>query len=264
MPAPVVSGYAPVNGLQMYYERHGAGRPLVLVHGGFGFTGMFAALIPGLAAGREVIAVELQGHGRTADVDRPFSFEQFGDDVAALIQHLGLAPADLLGYSLGGGAAWQAALRHPPAVRRLAVISAPAQRQGWYPEDLAGMGALTVAGLSATPLYPLYQSLAPHPEAWPRLVEKTRALLGQDYDWTAALAGLRQPVLVAAGDADGLPPEYLAALWRRVGGGRAAGFVSEFRRAQLALLPGTTHLDILSRADLLLPILTSFLDTPAA
>lgn len=260
----VESGYAPVNGLQMYYERTGDGRPLVLVHGGFGFTGVFAGLVPALAAGRQVVAVELQGHGRTADVDRPFSYEQFGDDLAGLIGYLGLGPADLLGYSLGGGAALQAALRHPDCVRRLVVLSAPAKRQGWYPQDLAGMAAITPEGMGATPIFPLYQSLAPRPEDWPRLVTKTRDLLGREYDWTTDLAGLRPPVLWAAGDADGLPPEYMAALWRQAGGQRAEGFGDEFRRVQLAILPGASHLDILSRLELLVPILTRFLEMPQA
>jgi pimeloyl-ACP methyl ester carboxylesterase len=139
---PPAGNYAPVNGLNLYYEMHGSGDPFILIHGGFGITGMFDALLPTLATSRQVIPVELQGHGHTADIDRPFSYEQMADDIAALIKHLGLANADVLGYSLGGGVALQTAIRHPQVVRKLVVVSAPYKRAGWYPEVLAGQLAV--------------------------------------------------------------------------------------------------------------------------
>ena len=131
--------YAEVNGLEMYYEIHGTGEPLILLHGGVGAIEMFGEVLPLLAEGRQVIAADLQAHGRTADIDRPLSFESMADDIAALIEHLGFAKADVMGYSLGGGVALQTAIRHPEVVRKLVVVSTPFERDGWYPEILAGM-----------------------------------------------------------------------------------------------------------------------------
>jgi pimeloyl-ACP methyl ester carboxylesterase len=173
--------YAPVNGLNLYYETHGiatpTGKPLILLHGGFGTTGMFQQLIPALAATRQVIAVDLQGHGRTADIDRPFSLEAMGDDIAALIRYLGHENADLLGYSLGGGVALQAAIRHPYAIRKLILLSAPHKSDAWFMENRAGMEAMNAEAMVGTIMHQVYMSIAPRPQDWPVLVAKTRALL---------------------------------------------------------------------------------------
>jgi pimeloyl-ACP methyl ester carboxylesterase len=131
--------YAEVNGLEVYYEIHGTGEPLILLHGGVGAIEMFGEVLPLLAEGRQVIAADLQAHGRTADIDRPLSFESMADDIAALIEHLGFEKADVMGYSVGGGVALQTAIRHPEVVRKLVVVSTPFERDGWYPEILAGM-----------------------------------------------------------------------------------------------------------------------------
>ncbi len=155
--------YAPVNGLQMHYEMYGEGLPLVLLHGGFGVIGMFEQLLPALARLRQVIGVELQGHGHTADVDRPLTFEQMADDVAALINYLGLERADVLGYSLGGGVALQTVIRHPEVVRKAVLISTPYKRSGWYPEVLAGMGAVSVEGFAGTPIQQAYMERRAEP-----------------------------------------------------------------------------------------------------
>ncbi len=258
------SGYAPVNGVDMYFEVHGAGAPLILIHGGFGVTGMFAPLLPALAAQRQVIAVELQGFGHTADIDRPFGYEHFADDIAALIDYLHLGQADVLGYSLGGGVALQTAIRHPGQVRKVVVVSAPFRRDGWYADVLAGMGSIDADALTGSPMYDIYTSLAPHPEDWPRLVEKTRQLLSTPYDWGADLAALAVPALLVLADADSFPPSHAAAMFALFGGGQGdAGWEGKNRPAsQLAILPGATHYDVLSRTDLLLPILTAFLASP--
>lgn len=130
-------GYASVNGLHLYYEIHGAGEPLILLHGGLGAIEMFGDVLPSLAQTRQVVAVDLQAHGRTADIDRPLSFELMAGDIAALIKHLGFAAADVMGYSLGGGVALRIAIEHPEAVKKLVLVSTPFKREGWYPEILA-------------------------------------------------------------------------------------------------------------------------------
>jgi pimeloyl-ACP methyl ester carboxylesterase len=179
--------YAEVNGLRSYYEIHGSGEPLILLHGGVGAIEMFGGVLPLLVKGRQVVAVDLQAHGRTADVDRPLSFETMADDVAALIEHLAFEKADVMGYSLGGGAALQTAIRHPEVVRKLVVVSTPFKRDGWYPGVLAGMGQMgpeAAEPMKQTPMYQLYAGVAPRPEDWPVMLTKLGRLLGQDYDWS--------------------------------------------------------------------------------
>jgi pimeloyl-ACP methyl ester carboxylesterase len=261
--------YAAVNGLNMYYEIHGSGKPLVLLHGGFGGIDMFGQLLPALAQTRQVIGVELQGHGHTADIDRPLSFEQMADDVAALIKHLGLERADIFGFSLGGGVALQIAIRHPDVVRKLALASTPYKRDGWYPEVLAGFGALSVETFAGTPVQEAYLKTSPKPEAWPTVVAKMRQLLTEDYDWTGGVAALKMPVLILVGDADGLPPAHAAEFFGLLGGGKGDGDLGGLPPAELAVLPSTTHAGwappfhgMMARAELLLPILTAFLDAP--
>jgi pimeloyl-ACP methyl ester carboxylesterase len=263
------TGYAPVNGLEMYYEIHGAGRPLVLVHGAFGTVGMFASLLPALAETRQVIAVELQGHGHTADIDRRFSFEQFADDVAALITHLGHDHADVLGYSLGGGVALQTAIRYPDVVDKLVVASAPCTSDGWYPADRAGMAAINADAARTwvgSPMHEAYARVAPHPDDWPNLANKTGDLVRQEYDWTAGVAAITAPTLIAIGDADGVRPAHAVEIFGLLGGGETGGTMGNLPKSQLAILPATTHFTILDRTDLLLPIISSFLDalTPEA
>ena len=256
--------YASVNGLEMYFESHGKGVPLVLLHGGLGSTEMFAGLAPIWSRTRQVIALDLQGHGRTADVERPFRYEQMADDVAALVRQLGLGPVDLLGYSLGGGAALQTAIRHPQTVRRLVVVSAPVRRDGWYPEVQAGqamMNAEAAAGMIGSPPQQAYARLAPRPEAWPDLVAKTGELLKQDYDWSKSFGGLKMPCLLVYGDADGLRPAHIVEMFALLGGGlKDAGWDGAGKPAsRLAILPGTTHYDILA-SPLLPSVVASFLD----
>ncbi len=169
--------YAPVNGLNLYYEVHGTGQPLILLHGGVGAIEMFGEVLSLLAQDRQVIAVDLQAHGRTADIDRPLSFELMADDIAALIRHLGLERADIFGFSLGGGVGLQTAIRHPEVVRKLALASTAFKRNGWYPEVLAGMASISVETFAGTPIHEAYLKTSPKPEAWPTFVAKMRQLL---------------------------------------------------------------------------------------
>ncbi len=261
------SGYALVNGLRMYYEVRGSGPPLVLLHGGLGAIEMYAPILPALSAGHRVIAVDLQAHGRTADIDRPLRLELMADDVAALIQQLGLDKADVMGYSLGGGVALQTAIRHPERVRKLVLVSTPFRRDGWYPEVLAGMaqmGPQAAEALKQTPVYSTYASLAPRPEDFPVLLAKTGELLKRDYDWSAEVKALGMPVLIVAGDADAVRLAHLVEFYGLLGGGqRDAGWDGSGRpaRAQLAILPGATHYDILGQPELA-PAVLRFLDAP--
>ncbi len=261
--------YASVNGLNMYYEIHGSGKPLVLLHGGFWTIEAMGEIVPQLALSRRVIAVELQGHGHTADIERPLRYELMADDIAALIRHLGLEEADVFGFSLGGGVALQTAIRHPEVVRKLALASAPFKRDGWYPEVLAAMGAISVETFAGTPIHEGYLKTSPRPEAWPTVVAKVRQLLTSDYDWAEGVAALKTPILILVGDADSMRLAHAVEFFGLLGGGRADGDMSGLPPAQLAVLPATTHAGwappyhgMMTRTQLLLPIITEFLDAP--
>ncbi len=249
-------GMAPVGDVQMYWRSLGSGgTPLIVVHGGYGLVDMFGELLPRLAEKRRVIGVELQGHGHTADVDRPFRWESFGDDVAALVDVLDLGEADLLGYSLGGGAVLRAAIQHPERVRRLVLVSAPHRREAWFPEVRAGfdaMGRSMFDMLSQSPMYAAWRAVAPDVDSYPVLIDKTGGLLRQPYDWSAEVRTLPMPVLLVCADADGFPPSSAAEFYGLLGGGRRdAGWDGSGRPAsQLAILPGRTHYDVIAAPEL--------------
>lgn len=257
---------AEVNGLSIYYEIHGGGEPLILLHGGVGAIEMFGEVLPLLAEGRRVIAVDLQAHGRTADVDRPLGYESMADDVAALIGHLGLERADVMGYSLGGGVALQTAIRHPGVVRKLVVVSTPFSRDGWYPEVLAGMeqmGPEAAEPMKETPMYGLYAGVAPRPEDWPVLLTKLGELLRQDYDWSEEVSTIQSPTMIVVGDADSVRTAHAVGFFELLGGGRAdAGWDgSGMPKSRLAVMPATTHYDIFSSPGLASTV-APFLDAP--
>lgn len=236
--------FAPVNGLQLYYELHGSGDALVMLHGGVGASEMFGSNLAALAADRQVIAVHLQGHGRTADIDRPLSYELMADDISAMLKYLRIERADILGYSLGGGVALQTAIRHPEMVRKLVLISTPSKREGWYPEVLQGfdqMGPEAARHMDQSPLYRLYPDVK-----WAKLLGKLGELMRQDYDWTKEAAALRMPTLLAYADADAIRLEHILEFFALLGGGqRDAGLDGSLRPAsRLAILPGQTHYDI--------------------
>jgi pimeloyl-ACP methyl ester carboxylesterase len=254
--------YAAVNGINLYYEIHGTGKPLIMLHGGLGTFEMFAALSPTLALNHQVIGVDLYGHGRTALTDRPMHVGYMADDIAGLIQHLGLEQADILGYSLGGAVALQTAIRHPERVNKLVVISTPFKRTGWYPEIQAGMTSIAPEFFIGTPIHDGYMRVAPKPEDFPRFVANIKDALSQDYDWTELVSALRTPTLLIAGDSDAFPASHAVEFFNLLGGSlKDAGWNGEnLIPSQLALLPGTTHYNIVFRADLLLPVIAPFLD----
>lgn len=266
MQALTAGNYAAVNGLSLYYEIHGTGEPLVLLHGGVGAIEMFGEVLQLLAEGRQVIAVDLQAHGRTADIDRPLSYELMADDIGALIRHPGFRRADVMGYSLGGGVALQTAIRHPDLVRKLVLVSTTFKRDGWYPEVLAGMaqmGPQAAVPMKQTPMYQVYASLAPKPEDWPVLLTKLGELLRQDYDWSKEVVAIKAPTLIVVGDADSVRTSHAVELFELLGGGKAdAGWDgSGMSNARLAILPGTTHYNIFSSPTLASTV-KPFLDAP--
>ncbi|GAA3763070.1 alpha/beta fold hydrolase [Micromonospora maritima] len=260
--------YADVNGVHLYFETHGSGRPMILLHGGLGSGEMFTPVLPTLAATHQVILVDLQGHGRTADVDRPLDMALMADDVAALIDHLGLDRPDLVGFSLGGGVAMHVAFRHPEKVGRLVSASAHIRRDAVYPEMLAQQGQVTGAAaefMKDTPMYELYQRVAPRPEDFPRLLDKIGAAMAQDFDFTEQVRGLRVPTLIMAADADMAPPSHFVEVFKLLDGGlRDGGWTGEGRPAgghALAILPGLTHYDI-DQSPLFAAVTLAFLDRP--
>ena len=215
--------YAEVNGIKLYYEIRGSGRPLVLLHGGLGAGEMFGPNLPALAKGRQVIAVDLQGHGRTADIDRPLSVELMADDIAALIKHLELGRADIMGYSLGGGVAMQTAVRHPDVVNKLVLVSTVWKRSGFYPDILAQQGQVTAEAaemMKDTPMYKLYSAIAPRPQDFPKLLGKIGEAMKKDFDFSKQVAGIKASTLIVAGDADIFPPSHAVEMFGLLGGGQ--------------------------------------------
>lgn len=257
------SAYAHVNGLDLYYEIHGGGAPLVLLHGGAIGISMFGPTVPALAAHRQVIAPELQGHGHTPDIDRPLSFEGMADDVGALIAELGIGAVDVMGYSLGAGTALQVAFRHPESVRRLVVVSQPFRHDGWYPEVLANfaqMGPAAGEPLKDSPLAKLYPKVD-----WGRLFGKLGTLLRADYDWSEQVKSLTAPTMLVFADADAVRPEHIVEFYGLLGGGRRdAGLDGSGRPiTQLAILPGLTHYTV-GASPALPPAVLPFLEAPVA
>ncbi|WP_370414301.1 alpha/beta fold hydrolase [Streptomyces fradiae] len=261
--------YADVNGMSLYFEEHGTSEdtvpPLVLLHGGFGAGEMFQPLLAaGLGEGRRVITVDLQAHGRTPDVvGRPMSMEAMADDVAGLVKELGLPAVDVLGYSLGAGTAARLAVQHPDLVHRVVLVSMPARREGWFPGVRAQMDAMhegAADALKQSPMYELYERLAPRPEDWPVLVEKVASMNRRDYDWTEELSGVTAPVLLVFADADGISPAHMVEFYGLLGGGhKDPGWDGADRPAsRLAVIPGATHYDLMF-SPLLVPVVRSFL-----
>ena len=258
--------YADVNGIRLYYEAHGTGRPLILLHGGLGSGEMFGPVLPALAANHQVVAVDLQGHGRTADIDRPLSIEFMADDIAALIGHLGLDRPDVVGYSLGGGVALMTAARHPDLVRKAVVVSAHTRSDAVYAEMRDQQGQVSAAAvefMKDTPMYELYQRVAPRPEDFGRLLDKIGAAMAVEFDYADVVRGLQVPTMFVAADADMAPPRHYVDVFELLDGGqRDGGWMGEGRPSgghALAILPGLTHYDIFN-SPLLAATALSFLD----
>jgi pimeloyl-ACP methyl ester carboxylesterase len=259
--APAAGNYALVNGINLYYEIHGSGAPLILLHGGVSASEAFGPNLAELAKTRQVIAVHLQGHGRTRDIDRPLRCEFMADDIAALIAHLGFEQVDLLGYSMGGGVALQTIIRHPMLVRRLVVVSIPMRHDASYPEVLASFNAMTAnapligANLKQSPMAQLYPDVD-----WEVLFTKIGSMVSQDYDWSAEVGAIAAPTMLVFADADSVRPEHIIEFYKQLGGGqRDAGLDGSLRpAARLAIVPGTTHYNILATsvvAHLVVPFL---------
>jgi pimeloyl-ACP methyl ester carboxylesterase len=249
----MTQGYAPVNGLQMYYEVHGTGRPLVLLHGGLLTIDLsFGDIWPDLAASRQVIATELQGHGRTADIDRDLDLPNLAGDVAALLDHLGIDQADVFGFSLGGGVALQLALDHPDRVGRIILASVSYASDGFHPEISDPAQHATSTRMPTADdfrqMREAYARLAPDPGHFDAFAAKTSQAAGNLKGWTAGeLAGLGAPTLLVFGDHDFIRLEHAVEMHGLIPG------------AQLAVLPGATHMDVLRRTDLILPLVRDFL-----
>jgi pimeloyl-ACP methyl ester carboxylesterase len=257
------SGYAPVNGLQMYYEIHGSGQPLVLLHGAFSGIGTsFGAVLPGLAQSRQVIGFELQAHSRTADINRPLSIEQLADDTVAAIRYLGLQQVDLFGYSMGASVALHTVLRHPALVRKLVFASATFSRAGVHPGIMEGLGEMKPEMMFGSPWHDEYLRLAPDPGHFAEFFAKKTEMDRNTKDVPpAAIAAIQAPTLILLGDSDLVRPEHAVEMFRLLGGG-VFGDVAGLPKSQLAILPGTTHVGLSQRADLLLAIIPPFLDAP--
>jgi len=258
--------YADVNGINLYYEIHGTGRPLLLLHGGLMMGEMFGPVIPLLAQRHQVITVDLQGHGRTADIERPIDVRLMADDIAALIDHLGVERPDLVGYSLGGGVALQTAVKYPAKIRRLVVVSANIRRDAIPGEMLAQQGQVGAAAaefMKDTPMYQEYQRVAPRPQDFPRLLDKIGQSMAKDFDFSEDVRGLQVPTLIAAADADMAPPSHYVEVFKLLDGGlRDGGWMGEGRPKgghALAILPGLTHYNIGS-SPLLATVTLAFLD----
>jgi pimeloyl-ACP methyl ester carboxylesterase len=218
---PMSSGYADVNGIKLYHEIYGHGEPLVLIHGGLTTIGEIQGCVQPLAQTCQVIAVEMQGHGRTADTDRPMRFATLGDDIAALLDHLKIPKAYLVGHSFGGACAIRAAIQHPDKVRRLVVISSPYARFGWYPETQRGMsqvGAAMAENMMQTPTGKLSKQW-PEPQRFPQFLDKMGKLMSEDYDWSADVAKLQMPVLLVFADNDSVSQKHVAEFFALLGGG---------------------------------------------
>jgi len=255
------AGYAQVNGIKMYYEVHGAGKPIVLLHGAFNtINTAFSQLIPQLSKTRQVIAVELQGHGRTEDIDRPFSFESMADDVAALLKFIKTDSADIFGYSMGGGVAQQIAIRHPQLVRRLIITSSVYKYEGWSPETRAILPILTPEMFESTPIKQEYDKWAPDPKHWKEFINKMKKFVTTSYDFGAdKIRAIKSPTLIIIGDGDGVLPEHAVDMYRLRGGSYMVDF-GPIHAAQLAILPATSHISVMMQTDWLVSMVVPFLD----
>ena len=262
------SGYAPVNNIELYYEIHGSGKPLVLLHGGFGSIEMFGQALTDLSKSRQVIGVDLQGHGRTLPFDRPMTFENMATDVAELIKWLGHDKADVVGYSLGAATAMRLGIDHPEVVDHLVLTSVPYAFAGWQDYNQQGMKGMAAAPdqavepMKQTPMYAAYAQLMPDAATnWPKTIKQTSTLVGKDYDWSASIPGLPMPVMLVYGDWDAVRTAHVAAFFELLGGGKqdALWDGSGMNRNRLAIIPGATHYNIFSDPRIV-PTILGFVD----
>lgn len=264
-----VTGYAPVNGVNMYYEIHGKGDPVVLLHGAFmtitnNWTAPWGSAaanwIDELSRTRKVIAIELQGHGRTADIKRDLSYENLAGDVAALLDHLNIPRADLIGYSMGGAVAMQCAIQHPEKVRKVVVMSSAFRRDGWVKEANEGILKITAEAFKGSPIETEYKKLSPTPNEFPAFVKHLVATASKPYDFGAdQLKATKAPMFFINGDADGVRLDHISEMFSLKGGG-TSGDLGTRSASRLAILPGTTHVTLMTQTGIIVPMINDFLD----
>ncbi|WP_293944114.1 MULTISPECIES: alpha/beta fold hydrolase [unclassified Sphingobacterium] len=257
---PSETGYANLNGLKMYYEVYGKGKPIVLLHGSYMTIPLnWSDIIP-MFSGRKVIVAEMQGHGRTRDTARKLSYEGMADDVSGLLKHLKIDSADILGYSMGGGIAFQLAIRHPKQVRRLIVLSGSYAHDGWWPDVEASYSSIDAEMFKGSPIEKQYDSLGNDPKHFPEFVKKVISIDLEPYDWSKEVKKIKAPIFMAIGDSDGIQYEHALALFRAMGGGKM-GDIHGLPKSRLAIIPGTTHIGMMYRMNWLLPMIDDFLNS---
>jgi len=263
--APVSSGYADVNGIKLYHEIYGQGEPLVVLHGGLMTIGEMLTLLEPLARTHKVIAVELQGHGRTADTDRPLWFETMGDDIAVLLNQLNIPMADIVGLSLGAAVGLRTAIQHPEKVRRLVVISSPYAKTGWYPEAQEGMRNVSAAMAETMMQTPTgkFSEQWPEPQRFAQFLDKMGKMMGASYDWSAEVKALPMPVMLVFADNDSVSQKHIAEFFALLGGGvKEPGWQNtQLSKARLAIVPGYSHYNFVSAPELA-PIINKYLADP--
>jgi len=262
---PVSSGHADVNGIKLYHEIYGQGEPVVLLHGGLMTISEMSTLLEPLAKTRKVIAVELRGHGRTADTDRPLRLETLGDDIAALLDHLNVPKADVVGLSLGAAVGLRTAIQHPEKVRRLVVISSPYANSGWYPEAQKGMGQVSGAmaeNMMQTPTGQ-FSKQWPEPQRFPQFLDKMGKMLSASYDWSAEVKRLPMAVMLVFADNDSVSQKHIAEFFALLGGGvKEPGWQNtQLSKARLAVVPGYSHYNFIKSTELA-PIIEKYLADP--
>jgi len=248
-----------VNGMQMYYEVSGAGEPLVVLHGAYMNIPTMGAIIPQLAKTHKVYALELQGHGRTTDIDRPITYQNLADDVAAFMDAVGLPKADVFGYSMGAGAGLQFAIRHPAKLNKLVAASVAYDLKGWQPEFTAMIPSMTVQMIVGMPFAADYRKLAANPDGFPELARKLIALEKEPMAWGEQVKTVKAPVLIIAGDADVATLEHTVALFKLLGGGVMGDMGKPLPASRLAVLPATSHTAVITQAELLHALIEPFL-----
>ena len=248
-----------VNGMKMYYEVSGSGDPLVVLHGAYMNIPSMGAIIPMLAKTHKVYAVEMQGHGRTTDIERPITYQNLADDVAAFMNAVGLQRADVFGYSMGALVGLQLAIRHPGKVNKLAAASVAYDLSGWQPAFTAFIPQMTVEMIVAMPFAQDYRKLAPNPDGFPALVRKLIALEKEPMAWEADVKALKTPVLIITGDADVATLEHSVAMFRLLGGGGMGDMGVPLPAARLAVMPATSHTAVITQPDLLHAFIEPFL-----
>jgi pimeloyl-ACP methyl ester carboxylesterase len=257
------TGYAPVNGLKMYYEIYGKGEPVVMLHGSFMAISKsfnWTEWIGELAKTRKVIAIEMQGHGRTADSGRDFTYDTLADDVAALLDHLKLPRADVIGYSLGGGVALNFAIRHPDKVRKVVSISAVLRHDGWNKEGVNALSNLTADAFKGTPIEADYKRLSPTPDEFANFVKRVLSVDLKPHDFGAdKLKATKAPMFFIHGDADGVRLDHIAEMYR-LKGGDLHGDLRPHPESRLAILPDATHVTLMDRMSVIVPMVNDFLD----